>query len=88
MEQNIPQPGELLSKINTPEDLRKLDPKELQDVCDELRNYIIDMVSVYGGHFGASLGVVELTTAIHYVYKTRKIVWFGMLAIRLMDIKF
>jgi len=77
MEQNIPQPGELLSKINTPEDLRKLDPKELQDVCDELRNYIIDMVSVYGGHFGASLGVVELTTAIHYVYKTPedRLVW-------------
>lgn len=77
MEQNIPQPGELLSKINTPEDLRKLDPEELQDVCDELRNYIIDMVSVYGGHFGASLGVVELTTAIHYVYKTPedRLVW-------------
>ncbi len=77
MEQNIPQPGELLSKIYTPEDLRKLDPKELQDVCDELRSYIIDMVSVYGGHFGASLGVVELTTAIHYVYKTPedRLVW-------------
>ncbi|HAH52141.1 MAG TPA: 1-deoxy-D-xylulose-5-phosphate synthase, partial [Balneola sp.] len=77
MEQNIPQPGELLATIDTPEDLRALDPKQLQDVCDELRDYIIDMVSVYGGHFGASLGVVELTTAIHYVYNTPedRLVW-------------
>lgn len=77
MQQNIPQPGELLATINSPEDLRKLDPKSLQDVCDELRDYIIEMVSVYGGHFGASLGVVELTTAIHYVYNTPedRLVW-------------
>ncbi len=77
MKQNIPQPGNLLATINSPEDLRKLDPKSLQDVCDELRDYIIAMVSVYGGHFGASLGVVELTTAIHYVYNTPedRLVW-------------
>lgn len=77
MEQNIPQPGELLATIHSPEDLRKLDPKQLINVCDELRDYIIDMVSVYGGHFGASLGVVELTTAIHYVYNTPedRLVW-------------
>ena len=54
-----------------------LGPDKLQDVCDELRQYIIDMVSVHGGHFGASLGVVELTTALHYVYDTPEdlVVW-------------
>ena len=63
-------PGNLLSKINSPEDLRKLDSTELPRVCNELRQYIIDTVSVYGGHFGASLGVVELTVALHYVFNT------------------
>lgn len=63
-------PGSLLSKINSPEDLRKLNASELPQVCKELRQYIIDVVSVYGGHFGASLGVVELTVALHYVYNT------------------
>ncbi len=73
----IPKPGPLLAKIDSPDDLKKLAPEQLQDVCDELREYIIDIVSVYGGHFGASLGVVELTTALHYVYNTPedKIVW-------------
>lgn len=73
----IPKPGPLLAKIDSPDDLKKLSPGQLQDVCDELREYIIDIVSVYGGHFGASLGVVELTTALHYVYNTPedKIVW-------------
>src|SRR5579883_1341748 len=59
--------GPLLSRINTPDDLRKLDRTELQQVCNELRQFIIDCVSVHGGHFGASLGVVELTVALHYV---------------------
>ena len=70
-------PGSLLSKIDTPSDLRKLKREDLVDVSDELRNYIIDAVSNYGGHFGASLGVVELTVALHYVYDTPKdlIVW-------------
>lgn len=77
MEQRRPEPGKLLATINSPHDLRKLKPEDLQEVCDELREYIIDMVSVYGGHFGASLGVVELTTAIHYVYDTPedRLVW-------------
>jgi 1-deoxy-D-xylulose-5-phosphate synthase len=70
MEQQQPKPGALLATINSPADLKKLKPEQLQDVCDELRQYIIDMVSVNGGHFGASLGVVELTTALHYVYDT------------------
>lgn len=63
-------PGPLLQQINSPEDLRKLDPDKLLQVCEELRHFIIDNVSVYGGHFGASLGVVELTVALHYVFKT------------------
>lgn len=62
--------GPLLSNINTPEDLRKLNKMQLQQVCDELRQFIIDCVSVHGGHFGASLGVVELTVALHYTYNT------------------
>ncbi|MEX0609389.1 MAG: 1-deoxy-D-xylulose-5-phosphate synthase [Balneolaceae bacterium] len=72
-----PKAGELLSQINSPEDLKKLKPNQLQDVCDELRQYIIDVISINGGHFGASLGVVELTTALHYVYDTPKdlLVW-------------
>src|SRR5690554_6194128 len=72
MEFNTPKPGALLANINSPADLRTLKPEELEEVCDDLRNYIIDIVSVYGGHFGASLGVVELTTALHYVYETPK----------------
>ncbi len=60
----------LLENINSPDDLKKLSQKELPDVCDELRNFIIDVVSAHPGHFGASLGVVELTVALHYVYNT------------------
>ncbi|MDT4856040.1 1-deoxy-D-xylulose-5-phosphate synthase [compost metagenome] len=62
--------GELLKKVNDPDDLKKLTPEQLPLFCQELRQYIIDMVSVNGGHFGASLGVVELTTALHYVFNT------------------
>ena len=70
-------PGVLLSEINSPDDLKKLSKDQLFQLCDELRQYIIDIVSVYGGHFGASLGVVELTTALHYVYNTPydQLVW-------------
>lgn len=77
MESLQPKPGTLLASIDSPADLKKLNPEQLQDVCDELRQYIIDQVSVNGGHFGASLGVVELTTALHYVYDTPKdlLVW-------------
>lgn len=70
-------PGSLLQTIDSPEDLKKLPREKLHQVCDELRQYIIDVVSVHGGHFGASLGVVELTTALHYVYNTPydQLVW-------------
>src|SRR5678809_1687981 len=71
------QAGDLLSEINFPADLRKLGKDKLFRVCQELRQYIIDTVSVYGGHFGASLGVVELTVALHYVFNTPydQLVW-------------
>lgn len=62
--------GKLLAEINSPEDLRKLDDSQLYEVCVELRQFIIDNVSIYGGHFAASLGVVELTVALHYVFNT------------------
>lgn len=70
MDLQKPTPGDLLRTIDSPSDLRKLSQDQLQQVVDELREYIIDIVSVYGGHFGASLGVVELTVALHYVYNT------------------
>jgi 1-deoxy-D-xylulose-5-phosphate synthase len=70
-------PGPLLSTINSPADLKKLGREQLPQLCDELRQYIIDVVSVHGGHFGASLGVVELTIALHYIYNTPydQLVW-------------
>jgi len=66
-----------LQTIDSPADLKKLPREKLHQVCDELRQYIIDVVSVHGGHFGASLGVVELTTALHYIYNTPydQLVW-------------
>ena len=69
--------GPLLSKINSPDDLRKLNKNQLEQICSELRQYIIDIVSEKGGHFSASLGVVELTIALHYVFNTPsdQLVW-------------
>ncbi len=69
--------GPLLSGINTPDDLRKLNKTQLQQVCNELRQFIIDCVSIHGGHFGASLGVVELSVALHYALNTPddQLVW-------------
>jgi 1-deoxy-D-xylulose-5-phosphate synthase len=70
-------PGTLLKNINSPADLKALPRESLHQVCDELRQYIIDVVSVHGGHFAASLGVVELTVALHYIYNTPydQLVW-------------
>jgi 1-deoxy-D-xylulose-5-phosphate synthase len=70
-------PGPLLKNIDSPDDLKELSQEQLHQVCDELRQYIIDVVSIYGGHFGASLGVVELSVALHYVYNTPydQLVW-------------
>lgn len=63
-------PSNLLSHINSPSDLRKLDSDQLPMVAKELREFIIDIVSTKEGHLGASLGVVELTIALHYVFNT------------------
>ncbi len=69
--------GSLLQKIDSPDDLKKLNRDQLHQICAELRQYIIDVVSVHGGHFAASLGVVELSVALHYVYNTPfdQLVW-------------
>jgi 1-deoxy-D-xylulose-5-phosphate synthase len=66
-----------LAGIDAPADLRKLDASALRAVADELRAYLIESVGHSGGHFGAGLGVVELTTALHYLYDTPgdRIVW-------------
>jgi 1-deoxy-D-xylulose-5-phosphate synthase len=67
----------LLSKIDVPEDLRKLKVEQLEQLSSELRNFIIDKCSENPGHFGASLGTIELTVAIHYVFNTPydKLIW-------------
>ncbi len=67
----------LLDMVNTPDDLRKLKPEQLQQLADELRSETIDAVSVTGGHLGAGLGVVELTVALHYVFNTPEdiVIW-------------
>jgi 1-deoxy-D-xylulose-5-phosphate synthase len=67
----------LLDKVNTPVDLRKLDPSDLRQLADELRLEMIDAVAVTGGHLGAGLGVVELTVALHYVFNTPfdRLIW-------------
>ncbi|MGE4288504.1 MAG: 1-deoxy-D-xylulose-5-phosphate synthase [Salinivirgaceae bacterium] len=69
--------GKLLSTINSPEDLKKLSSLELIRLSDELRQFIIDVVCEHPGHFGASLGVVELTVALHYAFDTPydQLVW-------------
>jgi 1-deoxy-D-xylulose-5-phosphate synthase len=70
-------PYPLLERILLPSDLREIPEAQLDQVCQELRDFIIDVVSVKGGHFGASLGVVELTVALHYVFNTPydQLVW-------------
>lgn len=69
--------GPLLQAINDPNDLKQLNRGQLHELCEELRQYIVDVVSVHGGHFGASLGVVELTVALHYIFNTPydQLVW-------------
>jgi len=66
-----------LARIDSPADLRRFPETELRAVADELRNYLIEAVSQVGGHFGAGLGVIELTVALHYLYATPedRIVW-------------
>ena len=71
-------PGPLLAKVNSPADLKaNVTEDQLPQLCNELRQYIVDIVSEKGGHFGASLGTVEMTAAIHYVFNTPydQLVW-------------
>ena len=66
----VQKPGLLLESIDYPHQLRELPVDQLPQLCNELRDFIIDIVSVHGGHFAASLGALELTVALHYVYNT------------------
>ena len=72
-----PKPGPLLASIDTPDDLKKLKEKQLPLLAKELRNFILDVVSVHPGHLGSSLGVVELSIALHYVFNTPydRLIW-------------
>src|ERR1700742_234986 len=73
----LPTKTPLLDGVKEPHELRALPKKDLRQFADELRKEMIDVVSVTGGHLGAGLGVVELTTALHYVFDTPddKIIW-------------
>ena len=68
---------EFLDRINFPSDLKKIPESKLQEVAEEVRQEIINAVSVTGGHLGASLGVVELTVALHFIFNTPKdkLIW-------------
>ena len=74
---NTTDPFPLLSTVNSPADLRQLDEDQLPQFCDELRQFLIESVAVTGGHLGASLGTIELTVALHYVFNTPvdQLVW-------------
>ena len=70
-------PGKLLAEINSPLDLRKVPVEKLPDLSSEIRDFILDITSVHPGHLGASLGVVELTIALHYIFNTPydRLIW-------------
>ena len=69
--------GELLARIGSPEDLKRLAPEQLPQVCAELREFLLESVQSTGGHLGSNLGVVELAVALHYVFdfKRDKVIW-------------
>ena len=75
--QMFPIPGPILSNIDSPADLKKLEVEDLPALCSEIRQFIIEVMSVNPGHLGASLGAVELAVALHYVYDTPfdKVIW-------------
>ena len=62
--------SELLKNINSPKDLRELDQSQIPQIADELREFLLYTVGKTGGHFGAGLGVIELTLALHYKFET------------------
>ena len=78
----------LLSTIQYPSDLRKLTVEQLPEVCRELREMLIQELSGNPGHFASSLGVVELTVALHYVLQLPRTVLYGTWAIRHTDTRY
>ncbi|MCD4679759.1 MAG: 1-deoxy-D-xylulose-5-phosphate synthase [Bacteroidales bacterium] len=72
-----PEQGKILSLINSPTDLKKFSEKDLPQLCDEIRKFIIEIISSNPGHLGASLGAVEIAVALHYVFNTPydKLIW-------------
>ncbi len=72
-----PGAGKILSGINSPDDVKKLSEEELIQLCDEIRQFILDVISANPGHLGASLGTIELAVALHYVFNTPddKLIW-------------
>ncbi len=73
---------ELLNTIQSPADLRALDRKQLPELARQLREFLIESVSLTGGHLSSNLGTVELTVALHYVFNTPEDGWYGMSGIR------
>lgn len=73
----LPHTTNYLQKVQFPDDLKKLSEEQLPDLCNEIRQFILEVISVNPGHLGASLGVVELTVALHYVFDTPidKLIW-------------
>ncbi len=78
----------LLNSIKYPEDLRRLSIDQLPQVCKELREDIIDEVAVNPGHFASSLGVVEITVALHYITTPHTTVLYGMWDTKPTDIRY
>lgn len=76
-DEKIVSPSGLLSQINNPDDLRQLSPEQLPELCNEIRDYLITNLSHNPGHFGSSMGAVEIIVALHYVFNTPRdrIVW-------------
>ena len=66
-----------LKNIQTPKDIRDYNIEQLRELCDEIRNYTIDTVTAVGGHLAPTLGAIELTVALHYVFNTPKdkLIW-------------
>ena len=65
-------PLKYLPHINSPEDIRDYSNDQLHELCDELRDYIIETITEIGGHLAPTLGVIELSVALHYIYNTPK----------------
>lgn len=76
-----------LEKIQSPEDVKKLDVEQLKVLAGEMRQALIQKLSVHGGHVGPNLGMVEATIAMHYVFDSPKVKWYLTFHIRVTAIK-